>query len=248
MEIYPAIDLKGGCCVRLSQGDFDRVTTYGEDPVKIALQWKAAGAPWLHIVDLDGAKTGTQSDANIAALKEIIRQTGLPVQFGGGVRSREAVERMLSHGVARTVMGTAATGNPEMMAEIFGSFGDKVAVGVDARDGMVAVHGWQTSSGELATEFVQRLAAIGASRFIFTDISRDGMLQGINFESLEAVAAAVPAISITASGGVATIEDIRQLLAVESGTSPNVDAVIIGKALYAGTVQLEDVMALAGAC
>ena len=145
-------------------------------------------------------------------------------------------------------MGTAATGNPEMMAEIFGSFGDKVAVGVDARDGMVAVHGWQTSSGELATEFVQRLAAIGASRFIFTDISRDGMLQGINFESLEAVAAAVPAISITASGGVATIEDIRQLLAVESGTSPNVDAVIIGKALYAGTVQLEDVMALAGAC
>ncbi len=245
MEIYPAIDLQGGCCVRLSQGDFDRVTTYGEDPVKIALQWKAAGAPWLHIVDLDGARTGVQSDANIAALKEIIKQTGLPVQFGGGVRNREAVDRMLSHGVARTVMGTAAAGNPEMMAEIFGAYGSKVAVGVDARDGLVAVHGWQTTSGEPATDFVQRLAALGAARFIFTDISRDGMLQGVNFESLSTVAAAVPGTSVTASGGVATITDIEQLIALEASSSPNVDAVIIGKALYAGTVRLEDVMALA---
>lgn len=243
MDIYPAIDLKGGHCVRLSQGDFAQVTTYSEDPVKMAKKWAAAGAKWLHIVDLDGARTGMPNTENLGVVRQIVRQVGLPIQFGGGVRNGEVVERMLGIGVARVVVGTAAAENPALAEGMFTMYGDRIAVGVDARDGMVAVHGWQTSSGEPAPDFVVRMAAIGAKRFIFTDIARDGMLQGVNIASLQLVASAVPGVPVTASGGVATLADIDALVNLNRTACSNVDGVIVGKALYAGTVTLEQILA-----
>jgi phosphoribosylformimino-5-aminoimidazole carboxamide ribotide isomerase len=247
MDIYPAIDLKGGHCVRLSQGQFEQVTTYSEDPVKIAKKWKAAGAQWLHIVDLDGARTGSPSTENLNIVRQIIRQVGVPVQFGGGVRSASIVERMVGIGVTRVVVGTAAIENAQLAQGLFTAYGDRVAVGVDAKDGLVALHGWQQTSGESAPQFVVRMAALGAKRFIYTDIGRDGMLQGVNIPSLRQVAAAVPNLPVIASGGVAGIADIETLVLLQREYCANVSGVIIGKALYAGTVTLEDVLKRAAA-
>ncbi len=241
MDIYPAIDLKGGECVRLVQGKFEEVTTYSKDPVSMANRWKDAGAKWLHVVDLDGARTG--NGENVEAVRKIIAKTGLPVQFGGGMRNSEAVARMIGLGVARVVIGTVASENPEAATEMFAAFGEQIAVGVDARDGFVAVHGWQQLSNETAEAFVVRMEALGAKRFIFTDISRDGMLIGVNIDSLAKVAAAVPNTPVIASGGVATIADIDALLALRASGRLNVDGVIIGQALYAGTVSLEETLA-----
>lgn len=242
MDIYPAIDLKGGKCVRLRQGRFDDVTVYGEDPVKMGLRWKLDGAKWLHIVDLDGAKTGTPNKENVDAVRRIIQQVGLPVQLGGGIRNSVLVERMLQMGVARVVVGTAVAQDAELAEGLFTVYGENVAVGVDARDGKVSIQGWLEHSGEAAVAFVQRMAGLGAKRFIFTDIARDGMLQGVNIPSLAQVAAAVPNAKVIASGGVATLADIDALIAVRSASVPNVDGVIIGKALYAGTVSLPEAL------
>ena len=245
MNIYPAIDIKGGKCVRLSQGNYQEVTIYSEDPVKIAKRWKAEGAQWLHIVDLDGARMGSPNVENLNVLRQIIRQTGVPVQFGGGVRSAEIVERMLNIGVARVVVGTTAAKDANLAAGLFTVYGDKVAVGVDARDGLVAVQGWQEDSGEAATAFVVRMAGLGAKRFIFTDIARDGMLQGVNLVALAQVASAVPQIPVIASGGVTNMTDIDALKQIAATTAPNVEGVIIGKALYTGNIALPDVLARA---
>ncbi|HLK58878.1 MAG TPA: 1-(5-phosphoribosyl)-5-[(5-phosphoribosylamino)methylideneamino]imidazole-4-carboxamide isomerase [Chthonomonadaceae bacterium] len=245
MNIYPAIDLKGGHCVRLSQGRFEEVTTYSEDPVKMAKRWQAEGAQWLHIVDLDGARMGQPNTQNLEVLRQILRQVGLPVQFGGGVRSAEIVERLLRLGVTRAVVGTAAARDANLAEGLFTVYGEKVAVGVDARDGKVAVQGWEQSTGEDATAFVARMEALGAKRFIFTDIARDGMLQGVNMASLAQVAATVPQAAIIASGGVATQADIESLLQLRAEGAPNLDGVIIGKALYAGTVHLPEVLRIA---
>ena len=246
MDIYPAIDLKGGHCVRLSQGQFEQVTTYSEDPVKMAKRWQDAGAKWLHIVDLDGARTGSPNTDNLNIVRQIVRQVGLPIQFGGGVRSASIVERMVGIGITRVVVGTAAVEDAPLAQGLFTAYGDRVAVGVDARDGLIAIHGWQQSSGEPAAVFVVRMGALGARRFIFTDIARDGMLQGVNIQSLQAVADAVPNLPVIASGGVASIEDIDALMSLRDVCS-NVDGVIIGKALYAGTITLEDVLSRAAA-
>ena len=191
MNIYPAIDIKGGKCVRLIQGDFDQVTTYGDDPVAMARRWRDEGAQWLHVVDLDGARTGQSSPDNVAAIRRMAGDVGLPIQVGGGIRTIERAAQMLADGVTRVVVGTAAAQNTELAQAFFERFGEQVAVGVDARDGMVAIHGWQEHSGEKAVEFVQRMAQLGAKRFIFTDIARDGMLQGINLAALAQVAHAV---------------------------------------------------------
>jgi len=247
MDIYPAIDIKGGKCVRLSQGRFEEVTTYSEDPLKMAKRWKSEGAQWLHIVDLDGARMGLPNTQNLEVLRQIIRQVGLPVQFGGGVRTSEIVERMLRLGVTRVVVGTAVAKDAALAEGLFTVYGERVAVGVDARDGMVAVQGWQEHSGEIATSFVARMARSGAKRFIFTDIARDGMLQGVNIVALAQVASAVPGVPIIASGGVATLADLDALRHLKATSAPNVDGVIIGKALYAGTVSLPDVLAHAAA-
>lgn len=243
MDIYPAIDLKGGKCVRLIQGDFAQVTTYGDDPVAMAQKWQDQGAHWLHVVDLDGARSGKSSPENLAAIKGIVDATGLPVQVGGGIRTVEAAERIMALGVARVVVGTTAAQNPELTQELLARFGNNLAIGVDARDGIVAIHGWQEHSGETATVFVKRLADMGAQRFIFTDIARDGMLQGVNLGALAQVAQVIPDIPVIASGGVATIADIDALHTLQAQSAPNIDGVIIGKALYAGTVTLADALA-----
>ncbi len=243
MDIYPAIDLKGGKCVRLVQGRFDEITTYSDDPVAMALRWKEQGARWLHLVDLDGARTGCPDLLNRQAVRDIISTTGLPVQFGGGIRDESSVAEMLEIGVARVVIGTAAAKDSALAEMLFAKYRDHIAVGVDAKYGIVAIHGWQEQSGERTEDFVRRMADIGAARFIYTDIARDGMLQGVNIASLAEVAAAVPVVAVTASGGVATLEDIALLLKLES-SSPNVDGVIIGKALYTCGVNLQEVLHL----
>jgi phosphoribosylformimino-5-aminoimidazole carboxamide ribotide isomerase len=245
MDIYPAIDLKEGQCVRLSQGRFDAVTAYSDDPLRVAQEWKDAGAKWLHVVDLDGARTGSPQEQNVAIAAVIVEQLGLPVQFGGGVRSVEAAKKMLGLGVSRVVVGTTAAHNAELAGELFALFGEQIAVGVDARDGVVAVHGWTEQSGENATSFVQRMAGLGAKRFIFTDIARDGMLQGVNVVALAQIAASVPHVPVIASGGVTRLSDIDALVHLRH-TAPNVEGAIVGKALYAGTVTLPDVLARTG--
>lgn len=245
MNIYPAIDIQDGRCVRLEQGRFDAVTTYSDDPLAMAEQWRALGAQWLHVVNLDGARTGLMEGRTPDAVRRIVEQVGLPVQLGGGMRHPDMVKRMLDLGVARVVVGTAVAGDPAIARTLLEPFGERVAVGVDARDGLVAVQGWQEHVGEQAVAYVARLAELGARRFIFTDIARDGMLQGINLASLAQVAAAVPHLPVIASGGVASLADIDALHDLKARTVPNIDGVIIGKALYAGAVTLPEVLARA---
>lgn len=244
MDIYPAIDIKDGKCVRLQQGNYSAVTIYSEDPVKMAKRWKEQGAQWLHIVDLDGARKGAPSTQNLDVLRHILRQVGLPVQYGGGVRSAEIVERMLNIGVARVVVGTAAAKDATLAQGLFTVYGDKVAVGVDARDGFVAVEGWHQKVDESSVMYVKRMAALGAKRFIFTDIARDGMLEGVNLKALAEVASAVPFLPVIASGGVASLADLDSLAQLRTSL-PNIDGVIIGKALYAGALTLPDALARA---
>lgn len=242
MILFPAIDIQGGKCVRLLQGQFDQATTYGDDPIAIAERWKSQGAEWLHIVDLDGARTGVPSSRNLGLIRHIAGELGLPIQFGGGVRSQESAERMFDMGVARVVVGTAAARNPDVLANLLSAYGEKIAVGVDARDGLVAVHGWQESSGEQATTFVKRMAELGAQRFIYTDIARDGMLKGVNVVSLAQVAVAVPDAHMIASGGVTTLGDLDALEELRLSSAPNLEGVIIGKAIYAGTVAFPEAL------
>ena len=244
MILYPAIDLKEGRCVRLNQGRFDAVTTYSQDPLSVAYQWRDAGAEWLHIVDLDGAKEGQPNPANRAVLARIVAEVGLPVQFGGGVRTLESVRQLVEIGVTRAVVGTTAARNAEVAAQILSEYGAHVAIGVDARNGIVAVQGWQEESGERSTDFVVRMGEMGAKRFIFTDIARDGMLQGVNVTALKEIAECVPHLAVTASGGVTNRNDIEVLVALERESAPNVDAVIIGKALYTGSLDLKEALAI----
>lgn len=245
LEIFPAIDILGGKCVRLRQGVFDDATTYSDDVILMARRWQSAGARWLHIVDLDGAKHGCPNAENLSIIRSIIQSVGLPIQFGGGARSLETIAQLLDVGIARVVVGTALAKSEEFAADVFRNFSEQVAVGVDAKDGIVAVHGWQEQSGEQATSFVQRMATLGAKRFIFTDIARDGMLEGINFESLCRVAESVSGLPVIASGGVASLTDIARLVTVKSQGFPNIEGVIVGKALYAGTLRLFDAMTVA---
>ena len=242
MQIFPAIDLKGGKCVRLSQGRFESVTTYSEDPVKMAKRWQAEGAEHLHIVDLDGARKGSPDSTNLDILRQIIRQVALPIQFGGGVRSAEVVERMLRIGVSRVVVGTAAAAEQDMVKGLFTLYGDKVAVGVDARDGQVAVQGWSITLNEPADKFIKTMAQMGAKRFVFTDIGRDGMLEGVNLPALKEAALAGGGLPIIASGGVSAMDDIDNLMTLAEEHIP-IEGMIIGKALYAGTLSLPEVLA-----
>jgi phosphoribosylformimino-5-aminoimidazole carboxamide ribotide isomerase len=244
MIIFPAIDLKDGKCVRLSQGKFESVTTYSEDPLKIARRFKEEGAQWLHVVDLDGARMGSPQAVNLQVVRQIVRQVGLPVQFGGGVRNGEVVERMLNVGVTRVVVGTAVAQNDQLAQGLFTVYGDKVAVGVDAKEGLVAIHGWQQTTGEPAGPFVAKMALLGAKRFIFTDVARDGMLQGVNEPALADIARCAGALPVIASGGVSGPNDISTLV-VLARQCPNIEGVIVGKALYAGAITLKSALELA---
>jgi len=243
MDIYPAIDLKGGKCVRLTQGRFEEATIYAEDPLKMARHWQSQGAKRLHVVDLDGARMGHPSNQNLDVLRQILRQVGLPVQFGGGIRSAEVVERMLRMGVARVVISTVAVRDAPVAQGIFTVYGEAVAVAVDARDGMVATHGWQQTTVESAVEFTHRMIQLGAKRFILTDIARDGMLEGVNLDALKRFLSAAPGHPVIASGGVTTLQDIDALDDLQRTSYPLLEGVIIGKALYAGKLALPDVLA-----
>ena len=241
MTIYPAIDIKGGRCVRLTQGRADQETVYAANPADVAAQFKAAGAEWVHVVDLDGAFAGEPQ--NLAPLKAIVA-LGLKVQFGGGLRSRAMVDQVLALGVSRVVIGTRAAESETFVSEMVGAFGARLAVGIDARGGRVAVRGWVNATGLEAVAFGQRMVALGVRTLIHTDISTDGTLSGPNYAAQESMLAAVAA-RVIASGGVSRREDVARLLEIRK-RRPNLDGVIVGKALYERRVELADLLALAG--
>jgi len=234
MLIIPAIDLKDGRCVRLFQGEMDKETVYFENPVEAARHWRVEGAGFIHIVDLNGAVEGRP--VHTKEIAAICAQAGLAVELGGGLRSIEAVEAALDLGVARVVIGTAAYENAEFLRTLCKSFPGKIVVGIDARQGKVAVKGWLETTSMWAVELAKRCEADGASRVIYTDISRDGTREGVNIEETLKIARAV-SIPIIASGGVSTLDDIRRLVPLEK---EGVEGVIVGRALYAGAISLKD--------
>lgn len=241
MQVIPAIDLKGGKCVRLTQGQFNQMEIYTEDPVKYALRWQQEGAARIHVVDLDGAKAGMPQPANLEVLRQILRKVQIPIQLGGGIRNEVVADRMLRLGVDRVILGTSAAQNDQIAQSAIDQFGEKVVIGIDAKDGFVAVSGWQERLDESAVSFARRIVKMGAKRIIFTDIARDGMLQGVNTAALQEMLGAVP-VPIIASGGVGKLEDIQLLRTI---AAPNLEAVIVGKALYAGTIGLPRAIAAA---
>lgn len=237
MIIIPAIDLHGGRCVRLTQGRAADETVYSENPVSVAQRWYDAGAEMLHIVNLDGA-LGKDDGRNLKALERILYEITLPVQFGGGVRTLDDVRRLDDLGATRIVIGTTAVENPVLFEHILDEFGSTIVVGIDARDGKVALRGWEKLSDLDALTLAQRVADLGVERIVYTDIARDGMMSGVNLESTREIAEAT-GLKVTASGGVATLEDLYSLKEIEEF---GVDSVIVGKALYEGRFSLEDAL------
>ncbi len=242
MTIYPAIDIKGGRCVRLLQGRADQETVYGDDPVEVAREFQRAGTAWVHVVDLDGAFRG--QPANLPIVEKIAR-LGLRVQLGGGLRTRENVAAALEAGAARIVLGTRATESEAFVGELVAAFGDRIAVGIDARNGQVAVKGWVEETKLTATALARRMDALGIATLIHTDIGTDGMLTGPNFAAQSAMLA-VGKFRVIASGGVSTREDVEKLAAL-AAREPRLDGVIVGKALYEKRVELGDLLRLAAA-
>ena len=218
MQLFPAIDLRGGKVVRLTQGDYSRMTVYGEDPCAQARAFLAAGARNLHVVDLDGAKA---------------KQGGLYIEVGGGIRTEERIETYLSLGVGRCILGSVAVTDFDFTARMLQKYGDRIAVGVDAKDGYVAIHGWKEVSAEPGVDFCRRLADAGCTAIIYTDIACDGAMQGTNLALYRQLAAEVPGVAFTASGGISSEAELLELK--EMGTA----AAILGKSLYTGALDLE---------
>jgi phosphoribosylformimino-5-aminoimidazole carboxamide ribotide isomerase len=233
--IYPAIDLKGGKVVRLRQGQADAQTTYSDDPVAVARRWEGEGGRFLHVVDLDGAFEGTPQ--NWDSVRAILKAVQIPVQLGGGLRSRSQIEDAIAMGVTRCVVGTKACESPAFVEELAGAFGAHIAVGIDARDGFVAVKGWTEKTKLTAVEFAQQVSDRGVAHIIFTDVATDGMLTGPNYIAIAGVCDAVNCFVI-ASGGVGSADHVRRLRALAEQRD-NLTGVIIGKALYDGRVSLE---------
>lgn len=239
MQIFPAIDLRGGQVVRLCQGDYDRETVYGTDPCAQAREFISAGARYLHVVDLDGARDGTL--ANFDSIAAIAKQGGLTIEVGGGIRTEERVRRYLDLGVGRCILGTIAVKDFDFTARMAQTYGDQIAVGVDARDGYVAVNGWKELSREKGVDFCRRLRDVGVRTVIYTDISRDGAESGTNL-ALYRELAEIRGLDVTASGGISGIPELRELRAI--GTR----AAILGKALYTGRLDLRTVIQEVGTC
>ena len=240
MEVIPAIDLLDGKCVRLYQGDYDRVRTFNENPVEVARNWSEQGATRLHVVDLDGAKQG--KSVNLAAIKAIVQAIDIPVQVGGGLRDRSSVAQLLGLGVQRIILGTVAVEQPELVTELCQEFPQQVVVGIDARNGKVATRGWLETSEIAATELAQRMAKQGAAAIIYTDIHRDGTLTGPNMEALKELTQAIN-IPVIASGGVSSLTDLLSLLALEP---LGVTGAIVGRAIYTGDVNLKEAVQAVG--
>ena len=236
MIILPAIDLIGGRCVRLRQGDYNQETVFDEDPVAVARRFEAAGAKWLHVVDLDGAREGEPK--NLATLRAIVGAVRMSVEMGGGIRTTAAAQGLLDLGLARVILGTRAAREPEWLAEVATKFPGRVALGLDARNGRVAVEGWREETARTASDLVASVAGLPLAAIIYTDIVRDGMMSGPNVEATAVLAKASP-FPVIASGGVTTVDDIRRL------TKVGVAGAIIGRSLYEGKITLEAALAAA---
>ena len=238
MLIIPAIDIKDGRCVRLFQGEMEKETIYFDRPIDAARHWVKEGATFIHVVDLDGAVTGRP--VHTREVETICKETGLFVELGGGLRSAESVEAALDLGVSRVVVGTAAYDNPHLLRALCQQFPEKIVVGIDARNGKVAVKGWKETTSTDAVDLAERCEGDGASRIIYTDISRDGTREGVNVEETRKLARSVK-IPVIASGGVATLEDIRRLIPLEGD---GIEGVIVGRALYNGSFSLKEATSL----
>lgn len=237
MELWPAIDLRGGRCVRLLQGDYERETVFGDDPVAMARRFAADGARRLHLVDLDGARDGAPVQAELVG--RIVADVGLPCQVGGGVRAAATAAAYLDAGVTRVVVGSLAIDDPDAFADIARSFPGRIVLGLDARDGLVAVRGWRETSGLRAVDVARRHGGLPLAAIVFTDIAKDGMLEGPNIAALgEMIAAAGP--PVVASGGIASSTDIRRVAATGAA------GCIVGRAIYAGAVTVPEALEAAG--
>ncbi len=240
MEVIPAIDLLGGNCVRLYQGDYGQSEVFGEDPVTMAKQWQDQGATRLHLVDLDGAKTG--EPVNFSAIEKIVNALEIPVQVGGGLRDRTRVAQLLSLGVKSAILGTVAVENPELVGELCQEFPGQIIVGIDARNGKVATKGWLETSEVEAIDLAQRMATLGAAAIIYTDIHRDGTMQGPNLDALRELCTHI-SIPVIASGGVSSVTDLLNLLGLEA---IGVKGAIVGRAIYTGDVVLKEAIRAVG--
>jgi phosphoribosylformimino-5-aminoimidazole carboxamide ribotide isomerase len=229
MRIYPAIDIKDGQCVRLLQGRFSDVTVYGNDPAEMAVKWEREGGEYIHVVDLDGALKG--HGVNADAIKKICASVNVPVQTGGGIRTMEDIESKLNCGISRVIIGTKAVSDSDFVKRAVDRYGDKIVIGIDAKDGMVAVEGWEKTSDFTAVEFAKKMVGIGVKTIVYTDIATDGTLKGPNIKAMEEMAKSVGA-DIIASGGVGNIEHLKALIPT------GVEGAIVGRALYTGDVNL----------
>ena len=232
MEVIPAIDLRGGRCVRLYQGDYERETVFSEDPVEVARQWVKAGATRLHVVDLDGARTGVP--VNLDVVRKIVSAVGVPVQLGGGIRTSDTAAEVVAIGVARVMLGTAAVSEPDLVRRLCDELGsDAVVVSVDARDGLVAVSGWTAESSVTAADVVTRMMAVGVRRFLYTDIARDGTLTEPNFDAIAEIVRQAGAC-VMAAGGISTVQHLMRLAGL------GVAGAVVGTALYTGDIKLTE--------
>lgn len=234
MLVIPAIDIRDGRCVRLYQGDYQQMTVYAEHPAEVAARFQTAGAQLIHLVDLDGAATGRPT--NLAAVRDVLARVSIPVELGGGIRSIETIEACLGEGVSRVILGTSAVEDHELVVLAAERFGERIVVGIDARDGLVATHGWRRTSDVHPLSLARDLVALGVRRFIFTDIRQDGTLTEPGYEStLELVVGL--SVPVIASGGVSRVEHLRKLEGI------GVEGAIVGRALYTGALRLEDAIA-----
>ena len=237
MILFPAIDIRNGRCVRLTEGKFECETVFAEDPAEMAVRWADAGAEYLHVVDLDGALAG--QSGNTEVIKRILAKVKMSVQVGGGIRTLANIENMLALGVTRVILGSVAVRDPELVREACQKFPGQVVVGIDAKNGEVAVEGWGIGGGIGAIELAKKMAAVGVEHIIFTDISRDGMLSGVNVEATAELAKA-SGVKVIASGGVSSLADLKALQLHEAD---GIEGCIVGKAIYTGALDLKEALA-----
>jgi len=236
MEVIPAVDIRGGRCVRLEQGDYSRETVFGDDPVKMAVRWSALGARRIHVVDLDGARDGSQANAEV--VRQIVQTVDSSIQCGGGIRDISTLEHVIESGVNRVVIGTAAVKDPQMLRDAVATVGDRLIVSVDAREGFLNLEGWTESTDITPIAFIDRLQAMGVQRIVYTDILRDGVDGGPNFEMYERLSAET-SVKVVAAGGVGSVHDLQRL------ADAGIEGAIIGRALYRGDIDLAEAIAAA---
>ena len=241
MIIFPAIDIRGGKCVRLFKGDFAQETVFSDSPAAMARKWQAQGAEYLHLVDLDGALAG--SSQNLAAIEEILQAVNIPTELGGGIRTMEQIDKLLAMGITRVILGSVAVKNPDLVREACAKYGERIVVGIDAKDGIVAVEGWGESGNVGVIELAQKMKDAGVKTIIYTDISRDGTLSGVNVDATVKLAQE-SGVKIVASGGVKSLADIKALKAQESC---GIEGVIAGKSIYTGSLDLQAAIEIAKA-